>query len=195
MNKARTRYTIKIILLSLVVTCILHETSCKSRHRLIIKKVSDYDSLNQLYDSVVAQYAASQVAVDRLESRNVELDSQVKKKDREISFIKTNLQKLEHKAIAGIQIQNSTLKEELKKAEETNATLKELGSILHVSNIRLYPLHMSKNGDKVRIGRRGRKMNTLRMYFDIDQNYVADEGSKTLFIVITAPDGNLVRDE
>ncbi len=56
----------------------------------------------------------------------------------------------------------------LKKVE----VIKKLGSVLHVSNIRLVPEHIKKDGTDKET-KKARKTNVLKMTFDIDENHIA----------------------
>jgi|GEM_PF-3950927 len=168
----------------------IHEYGSVSHPRVVL---SPYDSLKQLYDSMVSQYNASRVVIDQEQTHAAQLDSQVKKKEHEIVAVKNKIEKIESQKIEKVETSNKELREELKKVEKVNTALKELGSVLHASHIRIYAMHTNRSGSKEKAVHKGRKMNLLRMFFDLDENYVAEEGMKTLYIIITAPDGKLIR--
>ena len=67
-----------------------------------------------------------------------------------------------------------------------------LGSVLHASNIRLTAIHLKKHGTKEKETNRARKADELRVDFDIDENRIAENGTKTLQLVIKDPAGNLL---
>ena len=69
--------------------------------------------------------------------------------------------------------------------------LKDLGSVLHASNIRIAALHLKHSGrEKKTI--KARKVNEFRMRFDIDENRIAEAGTKKLYITIKGPHGNIL---
>jgi hypothetical protein len=70
--------------------------------------------------------------------------------------------------------------------------IKELGSVLHASDIRLLALHLKHHGKKEKNTKRAKKADVLRVYFDIDENRIAEDGNKKLYLVIKDPDGNLL---
>jgi len=70
--------------------------------------------------------------------------------------------------------------------------LKELGSVLHASNIRLAALHLKHHGRREKKTARARKVDVLRVYFDIDENRIAEDGTKKLYLAIKDPDGHLL---
>ena len=67
-----------------------------------------------------------------------------------------------------------------------------LGSVLHASNIRLEAIHLKKHGTKEKETNRARRADELKVAFDIDENRVAENGTKTLYLVIKDPAGNLL---
>ena len=67
-----------------------------------------------------------------------------------------------------------------------------LGSVLHASNIRLTAIHLKHHGTKEKDTKRARRADELRVDFDIDENRVAENGTKNLYLVIKDPAGNLL---
>lgn len=67
-----------------------------------------------------------------------------------------------------------------------------LGRVLHISNIRMTPIELKRSGKKEKATEKARKVDMLRIQFDIDENRVADDGIKELFLCITDPQGNLL---
>lgn len=70
--------------------------------------------------------------------------------------------------------------------------LKKLGSVLHVSNIKMEPINQKRGGEKEVETTKARKVDILRIVFDIDENRVADNGTKEIYITITGPDSKLL---
>lgn len=155
------------------------------------KTLNGYDSLRQCYDSLEAKYQASVLATDRLQTRSNQLDSALKKRERELADIRTTLKITDLHTGQFAPVSSAKLQEELKKEKTVNNTLLELGSVLHASNLRILPIHVSATGRRVRITRKAKKTNDLRIIFDIDRNYVAGTGEKMLYLVITDPKGKL----
>ena len=67
-----------------------------------------------------------------------------------------------------------------------------LGSVLHASNIRITAINLKRNGKKEKDTKRARKADLLRIDFDIDENRIAENGIKKLYLVIKDPAGNLM---
>ena len=88
--------------------------------------------------------------------------------------------------------QNQSLTKERDSTATKNAELKHLGSVLHASNIRLEPIHLKKGGKKEKETSKARKVDVLRIMFDIDENRIAESGTKELDVRIIDPNGNLL---
>lgn len=75
-------------------------------------------------------------------------------------------------------------------AEASN--LKKLGSVLHISNIKMEPINQKRNGEKEVETSKARKTDILRVVFDIDENRVAESGVQEIFVVIQGIEGKLL---
>lgn len=64
----------------------------------------------------------------------------------------------------------------------------DVGSTLHASNFNIIGLD-ERNGGKEKETSKAKKVDKLRITFDIDENMITPSGSKELYIIITAPDG------
>lgn len=87
---------------------------------------------------------------------------------------------------------NELLTEERDNTVQKNIELQMAGSVLHASNIRLEVIHERRNG-KEKETSRAKKADRMRITFDIDENHVAETGTKQVYIRITRPDGTVVR--
>jgi predicted nuclease with TOPRIM domain len=70
--------------------------------------------------------------------------------------------------------------------------LKKIGSVLHVSNIKMEPIKLKRHGTKEVETTKAKRVDILRIIFDIDENRIAESGSKEIYILITGPDGKLL---
>ncbi|MEJ7588382.1 MAG: hypothetical protein WKI04_12545 [Ferruginibacter sp.] len=64
----------------------------------------------------------------------------------------------------------------------------DVGSTLHVSNFNIAGVQEKKSG-KEKVTTTAKKVDKLRITFDLDENRIADSGPKELYVSITAPDG------
>jgi predicted nuclease with TOPRIM domain len=91
--------------------------------------------------------------------------------------------------------QNTVLAEEKSQVINENTGLQEkvrLGAVLHASNIRMEAINLRRNGTKEQGTSKAKKTDLLRIVFDIDENRIAESGSKEILLRITAPDGRLL---
>ncbi len=87
--------------------------------------------------------------------------------------------------------QNKVLTKERDSTVERNIALKKVGSVLHASNIRMEPIHKRRNG-KEKETAKAKKVDVLRIIFDIDENRIAESGTKQIYLRIIGGDGNVL---
>jgi len=86
---------------------------------------------------------------------------------------------------------NKVLTKERDSTVGQNIAIKKLASVLHASNIRLEAIHKRRNG-KEKGTTKAKKADVLRVTFDIDENRIAESGTKQIYLRIIAPDGNVL---
>jgi hypothetical protein len=67
----------------------------------------------------------------------------------------------------------------------------DVGSTLHASNFNIVGLK-EKSGGKEKITTTAKRVDKLRISFDIDENRITQTGPKDIYVCITSPDGNPV---
>ena len=67
----------------------------------------------------------------------------------------------------------------------------DVGSTLHASNFKIEGIK-EKNSGKEKVTTTAKRVDKLRISFDIDENRITQSGPKDIYIAITAPDGNPV---
>ena len=85
---------------------------------------------------------------------------------------------------------NEVLAHERDSTVTQNIALKKVGSVLHASNIRMAPIDLRKGGKKENTTEKAKRVDLMRITFDIDENRIAESGNKDIFLRITGPDGN-----
>jgi predicted nuclease with TOPRIM domain len=91
--------------------------------------------------------------------------------------------------------QNTSLSEEKQKITDENTGLQQkvkLGAVLHASDIRMEAINLKRHGSKEVETSKAKKADMLRVIFDIDENRIAESGTKEIFLRITGPDGRLL---
>jgi len=87
--------------------------------------------------------------------------------------------------------QNQTLTKQVDSTSAVAANLKKVASVLHASNLRMEPIHKKRNG-KEKETTKARKVDVLRIMFDIDQNHIAESGNKALYVRIITPENKVL---
>ena len=85
---------------------------------------------------------------------------------------------------------NEVLAHERDSTVTQNIALKKVGSVLHASNIRMAPIDLRKGVIKENTTEKAKRVDLMRITFDIDENRIAESGNKDIFLRITGPDGN-----
>ncbi len=67
----------------------------------------------------------------------------------------------------------------------------DIGSTLHASNFNIIGVNEKGNG-KERVTTTAKRVDKLRISFDLDENMITQSGQKELYIVITGPDGKAI---
>ena len=173
-------------------------------------------------DLLQKEFDASLVRLDDLTGKNVELRKALESSSSEIAQTKNRIQTIltkgnatevelkeargliknlngriegYEKQIAGLKQRNATLSTERDSVAKFNTQLQEkidLGKILHASNIQLIPIDLRRGGKKEKETTKARRVDFLRITFDIDQNRLVESGVKDIKIRIQSPDGNLL---
>lgn len=86
--------------------------------------------------------------------------------------------------------ENKLLSNERDETVEKNIALKMAGAVLHASNIRLEPVHIRAGGMEKETFN-AKKVDKIRIAFDIDANRIAESGTKQVYVRIIAP-GNKI---
>lgn len=64
----------------------------------------------------------------------------------------------------------------------------DIGSTLHASNFNIVGVK-EKSGGKEKITDKAKKVDKLRVSFDLDENMITSSGNKEIYVVITSPEG------
>lgn len=169
-----------------------------------------------------SEYNASLARLDDLTGKNAQLDKLLKERDSELGKTKARIQEIlaKNKAtqqeiaearglisklntritnyeqqIAQLKKENSTLTVQRDSVVVTNNDLQQkvnLAKVLHASNIRMKGIKLTHGGRKEKETEKARRVDLLRITFDIDENRLAESGNKELTICITNPDGELL---
>ncbi len=90
-----------------------------------------------------------------------------------------------------LSTEKTQLQENLTTTETARKEVEDVASTLHASNLNITPIHVKGNG-KEKETTTAKKVDLLRVSFDVDENRVATTGDKELFVTVTGPDGRPV---
>lgn len=172
---------------------------------------TDFDAASAKIDELVSQNSRMDSLLMGDKNEMAKLQSQIRtilvKKDateaelnkaREMIKSLTNKTKHYEERIAELEKENVVLTGKnvvlTKERDSTvtrNIALKKIGSVLHASNIRMEPIKKKRNG-KEKETKRAKKVDVLRIKFDIDENRIAEGGSKQIYLRIAGPDGKIL---
>jgi peptidoglycan hydrolase CwlO-like protein len=172
---------------------------------------SDFDAASAKIDQLVSQNSKLDSALQGDKVAMAKLQSQIKTilanknatkeelaKARDMITSLTDKTKQYEARIAELEKENTKLTGENKVLTKerdstvtTNIALKKAGSVLHASNIRMDAIHNRRNG-KERETSKAKKVDVLRITFDIDENRIAESGTKQVYVRIIAPDGSVL---
>jgi peptidoglycan hydrolase CwlO-like protein len=159
----------------------------------LASKISVLDSQVRLKDAEIEKLKSK---VSHLNKSNKLLTAKVNKDKRFIASLKDEFSEKARsfaERLGLLDAQKNSLTSQLDSLMAKYDRLKMLGSVLHASNIRLAALHLKHHGRKEKKTARARKTDILRIYFDIDENRVAEDGTKKLYLSIVDPEGHLLK--
>lgn len=83
------------------------------------------------------------------------------------------------------------LEENLTTTETARRQVEDIASTLHASNMNITPINLKGSG-KEKTTSTAKRVDMLRISFNLDENRVAPSGTKELYVAVTAPDGRPV---
>jgi FtsZ-binding cell division protein ZapB len=90
-----------------------------------------------------------------------------------------------------LSTERNQLEENLTGSEEARRQVEEVASTLHASNLNIAPINL-KNRGKEKETETAKRVDLLRVSFNIDENRIAPTGNKELYVSVIAPDGRPV---
>ena len=172
---------------------------------------SDFDAASAKIDQLVSQNSKLDSNLKKDQAEMLDMQQKIKgmlsnkkattaelKKAREMITSLTDKTAKYEARIAELEKENGILTNKnvvlTKERDSTvtqNIAIKKIGSVLHASNMSMEPIHLKKNG-KEKDTKKAKKVDVLRVKFDIDENRIAESGTKQLYLRIVAPDGTIL---
>lgn len=136
-----------------------------------------------------ADLARARKMISELNGRIETLAAEVDKLKGENEVLVVTNQRITEEKQAVEQTLTTTAYEKDSIARSLSDT-RDVASTLHVSNIAIIPIN--EKGNKEKETTTAKRVDKLRINFDLDQNRLAATGEKELYVAITAPDGTPV---
>lgn len=159
---------------------------------VILEKDRDIELKKSRIKSLLSKINASaseiQEAKDLIASLNTDIDSykqQIARLEGQNAELTLSNEKIARDRDRITKQYDSSL-EELKSRDE----IIDIGSTLQASNFQVYGLDQ-RAGGKIKVTSTAKKVDRLRITFDLNENLITPSGTKTLFIVITDPEGKV----
>lgn len=172
---------------------------------------SDFDAASAKIDQLTTQNTKLNGDLEERKAEIEKIQAQIKtilkkenadknelKKARDMINRLTDKTKQYEERIAQLEKENTNLKNEnqvvTKERDSTVSqviAIKKIGSALNADNIRMEPIHKRKNG-KEKETKKAKKVDVLRIKFDIIENHIAESGTKQLYIRMIAPDKTIL---
>lgn len=154
---------------------------------MISSRNSEVAQLKSQIQNILKDSRASAADLGKAKELIRKLNSKTKSYEERIAELEQENQTLVGKNEVLAQERDSTVTENIGLAQKVR-----LGAVLHASNIRMVPLDLRRGGQKQKETGKAKRTDVIRIYFDIDENRIAESGTKEIFLRITGPDGNLL---
>jgi hypothetical protein len=154
---------------------------------IVNNKDGEITKLKSEINRIMSKSNASKAELEKAKRLVAQLNGKVKSYEEQIAQLKGENGKL-------VEV-NGVLTKERDSTVTQNIGLQnkvKLGAVLHASNIRMTPIHLKNHGKKEKTTTKAKRVDIMRITFDIDENRIAESGMKELFLAITGPKGNLL---
>ncbi|WP_018612222.1 hypothetical protein [Segetibacter koreensis] len=163
----------------------------------LAERQSEINNLKKQISSITSKRNATAAELDRARGLINQLNMRIDDMYAEIQKLKYENQQLAttNKRLNTEKQQLSTektqLAENLTTTETARKEVEDVASTLHASNLNITPIHVKGNG-KEKETTTAKRVDLLRVSFDVDENRVASTGNKDLYVTVTGPDGRPV---
>jgi len=161
------------------------------------ERQKEIDNLKRQITSITSKRNATAGELERARNLINQLNMRIDDMYAEIQRLKTENQTLatSNKRLNNEKQQLTTekgqLQENLTSSETARQQVEDVASTLHASNMNITPLHIKGSG-KEKETTTAKRVDLLRISFDLDENRVAATGNKEIYVTVTAPDGRPV---
>jgi predicted nucleic acid-binding Zn-ribbon protein len=155
---------------------------------LVNNKESEIANLRAQIQRILTNTSSTAKDFSRAKGLIAQLNKKVKSYEERIAELERDN--------AQLSSYSELLQEERDETVARNIALSQqvkLGAVLHASNLRMTAIDLRQNGKKEKETERASKVDFFRISFDIDENRLAEDGLKNLYIRILDYKGSLLR--
>lgn len=145
---------------------------------------SEVAKLKTQIDKILKNKNATAAELGKARRLINELNGKVQTYEERIAALETDNERL--------GMERDMIQSERDSLDAERENLAKLGSIMHVSNIRMTPLDLKRGGKKASETTRARRVDIMRIKFDIDENRIKETSVTEFFLRITGPNGNVL---
>lgn len=160
--------------------------------------VSKNNEMQNLLGDKDGEIAKLRKQIDAIIKNKNATAAELGKAKRLINLLNSKVQTYEERIAAlesdneRLGVEKDILLEERDALDAEREQLAKLGSILHVSNIRMTPMDIKRGGKKVSETQRAKRVDVMRIMFDIDENRIKETSVTEFYLRITGPEGTVL---
>jgi len=151
---------------------------------LINDKNSEVAKMKREIDRIMRNSKSTKAELAHARDLIAKLNTTVTGFEEQIALLKTEN--------ATLTTQNQVISTERDSVVSSNVDLRQKGSVLVVSNIRMNPIDLRRSGKKEKETSKAKRVDIFRIVFDIVENRIAESGPKEMFVRIINPSGKLL---
>lgn len=147
-------------------------------------KDGEIQKLRSQIDAIIKNKNATAAELGKAKRLINQLNGRVQTYEQRIAALESDNERL--------GMEREMLQEERDALDAEREQLAKLGSILHVSHIRMIPIDIKRGGKKIAATEKAKKVDVLRILFDIDENRIRETSVTEFYLRITGPSGTVL---
>lgn len=151
---------------------------------MLADKDGEIAKLRREIDAIIKNKNATAADLGKAKRLIAQLNGKVQTYEQRIAALESDNDRLGQ--------ENELLEEERNELDAEREELAKLGSILHVSNIRMMPIDIRRGGKKIKETERAKRVDVMRIMFDIDQNRIKETSVTQFYLRVTSPSGTVL---
>lgn len=155
--------------------------------KMIVSKDSEIGRIKSNIETILNDKKATDQDLAKARGLIKQLNTKITGYEQEIVNLKKENQKITTQRDQAIAKNTELSQQNDQLTEKVN-----IGKVLSVSNIRLLPVDLRRNGNSQIETSKAKRVDILRVAFDIDENLLTDDGTQEIYARIINPEGKLL---